>query len=161
MTEKFDDMKNKMADLKGQAMDVNSHVDSVKAKGKALMDKVKELGIGGGAVLVLGLLAQFLFPWWVSAIVAFWVGYWVAEDAARSFAYGFVGMFLLWSIYAGFQSSANGALMTNQIAHMFKDKVSGTQLIYLTGMVGGLVGGLGASSGTLLRHLLNFPKRTA
>jgi hypothetical protein len=174
----FNDMKDKLTDAKGQidnlknidaqaelnklkdkALDVDSHVANIKEKGTQLKEKIKELGIGGAAILILGILAQFLFSWWVIAPVAFYVGYWMFEDPKRSFAYGFGAMFLMWSIYAGFQSSANGALMTNQISNVFMNKVSGAQLIYLTGAVGGLVGGVSAWSGSLFRQLTNFPKR--
>ena len=144
---------DKLNDVKAQLTDVQGNVDAVKAKGKALQEKIKELGIGGGGVLLLGGLAQLLFPWWVSAIAAFWVGIFVADSASRSYAYGFAAMFLMWSIYATFQSSANGGLITTAFSNVFGGKVSGSQLIWLTGLIGGFVGGFSAMSGTLLRHI--------
>ena len=144
---------DKLNDRGAQLTDVQGNVEAVKAKGKALQGKIKEFGMGGGAILVLGTIAQLLFPWWVSAVVAFWVGFWIADSPQRSFLYGFVAMLLMWSIFAGFQSSANGGLITTAFSNVFGGKVSGGQLIWLTGLIGGLVGGFSAMSGTLLRHI--------
>ena len=123
------------------------------------MNKIKELGIGAGAIILLGILTQLMFPWWSIVIVAFWVGCWVADAPARSFTYGFFGVALLWGIFAAMQHSANGGLMSGAMSNVFSGKLSATQLIYFTGILGGLVGGLAAMSGTYFRHLL--PKKTA
>ncbi len=144
---------DKITDMAGNLTDVQGNVAAVKEKGNAVMDKVKELGLGGGGVLLLGILTQLLFPWWVSAIAAFWVGLWVADSAGKSYAYGFAAMFLMWSVYAGIQSSANGGLITDAFSRVFGGKVSGGQLIMATGTIGGLVGGFSAMTGTLLRQI--------
>ncbi len=150
---------DKINDLKNNLTDVDGHIEAVKAKGNALQQKAKELGIGGGAVLLLGVLTQLLFPWWVSAIAAFYVGLWIADSPAKSYAYGFAAMFLMWSVYAGFQSSANGGLITTAFSNVFGGKLSGGQLIGATGFIGGLVGGFSAMTGTLLRQI--FQKEVA
>ena len=178
MENNFEDLKNKatemsnnienlknidpqaaLNDLKDRALDVNAHVDTLKAKGNAMRDKVKELGMGGLAIIMLGILAQVLFPWWSAAIVAFIVGIFVADDAKRSYFYGFGAMFLLWSACAGIQSYLNGGLISGAMSDVFMGKLSGTQLIFFTGFIGGLVGGFAAMSGTLLRQL--FRERVA
>ena len=150
---------DKLNDMKAQLTDVQGNVEAVKAKGAALKQKIKELGMGGGAILVLGAITQLLFPWWISAVVAFWVGFWIADSPQRSYLYGFASMLLMWSIFAGFQSSANGGLITTAFSNVFGGKVSGGQLIWLTGLIGGLVGGFSAMSGTLLRQI--FKKEVA
>jgi hypothetical protein len=149
----------KISELAGNLTDVQGHVDTVKATGNTFMEKVKALGIGGGAVLLLGVLTQLLFPWWVSAIAAFYVGLWVADSPGKSYAYGFAAMTLMWSVYAGIQSSANGGLVTTAFSNVFGGKLSGGQLIMATGFVGGLVGGFSAMTGTLLRQI--FQKEVA
>jgi hypothetical protein len=144
---------DKINEIKNNLTDVDGHVEAVKEKGNATMTKAKELGLGGGGVLLLGVLTQLLFPWWVSAIAAFWVGMWVADSAGKSYLYGFAAMFLMWSVYAGFQSSANGGLITDAFSNVFGGKLSGGQLIGATGLIGGLVGGFSAMTGTLLRQI--------
>jgi hypothetical protein len=150
---------NKLNDMKTKLSDVQGNVEAVKANSKTLQEKIKEVGMGGVAILVLGSLAQLLFPWWVSAVVAFWVGFWLADSPQRSYLYGFAAMLLMWSIYAAFQSSANGGLITTAFSNVFGGKVSGGQLIWLTGLIGGLVGGFSAMSGTFLRQI--FKKEIA
>jgi hypothetical protein len=150
---------DKINEIKNNLTDVDGHVEAVKEKGNAVMDKVKELGLGGGGVLLLGILTQMLFPWWVSAIAAFWVGMWVADSPSKSYLYGFAAMFLMWSVYAGIQSSANGGLITTAFSGVFGGKLSGGQLIGATGFIGGLVGGFAAMTGTLLRQI--FQKEVA
>lgn len=127
----------------------------IKEKGSAFMDKIKALGLGGGAILVLGFLAQMYFPWWSVAVVAFLVGCFVHVSASSSMAYGTAAVTLLWCTYAGFQSSANSGIMSGVISDMFGGKVSGTQFIFVTGLIGGLVGGFAAMTGTMLRDLFN------
>jgi hypothetical protein len=150
---------DKISEMASNLTDVQSHVETVKEKGNAFKDKIKELGIGGGAVLLLGILTQLLFPWWVSAIAAFYVGLWVADSPGKSYLYGFAAMTLMWSVYAGIQSSANGGLITTAFSNVFGGKLSGGQLIAATGFIGGLVGGFSAMTGTLLRQI--FQKEMA
>ena len=155
-------MENPIDKISGMASnltDVQGNIDAVKEKGNVFKDKINELGIGGGAVLLLGILTQLLFPWWVSAIAAFYVGLWVADSPGKSYLYGFAAMTLMWSVYAGIQSSANGGLITTAFSNVFGGKLSGGQLIAATGFIGGLVGGFSAMTGTLLRQV--FQKEIA
>jgi hypothetical protein len=125
----------------------------IKGQGSALMDKIKALGLGGGLIFVLGFLAQLYFPWWSIAVVAFIVGVFVHGSAPNSSAYGTAAATLLWTVYAGWQSTSNGGIMSDAISGMFDGKVSGTQLIFVTGLVAGFVGGMAAMTGTLFRNL--------
>ena len=146
MLENIENLKNSLSDVEGQAQ-------NLKSAGNSVMDKIKEFGIGGGAILLLGVMAQLLFPWWSIAVVAFYVGVWVHESPAKSFAYGTAAVTLMWATYAGIQNNANGGLMSDAISKMLGGSVSGTQLIFATGLVGGLVGGISAMAGTMLRDL--------
>ncbi len=129
-------------------------MDKAQELGGGFMDKIKSLGIGGGAIIVLGVLSQLLFPWWVIALVAFYVGFWVYESPAKSFAYGTAAVTLLWVTVAMIQNSMNTGLISSSITGMLNGKVSVAQLITLTGVVGGLVGGFSAMCGTMLRQLI-------
>jgi hypothetical protein len=151
MLNNLDDIKDKATSLQNQLTDV----DGLKAKSEATKSKIKELGIGSIAVLILGIFAQFILPWWVVGLVGFYVGCFVFDSPAKSFAYGFAALSLLWGMYAGILSYTNGGTVTSAISNMMGSKVSGTQLIYLTGIIGGLVGGMGAMTGTLFRRLFH------
>jgi hypothetical protein len=150
---KIDNPLDKLNDVKAQLTDVQGQADALKAKGAALKQKVIDLGIGGGAVLLLGALTQLMFPWWVSSIAAFWVGFWVADSPSKSYLYGFAAMMLMWTVFAAIQSSANGGIVTTAFSNIFGGKISGAQLIGATGFIGGIVGGFSAMSGTYLRQI--------
>lgn len=157
----FDDIQNQMGSLKNiegefgsikeKALDIDAQA-KIEAAGKTIKEQVMSSFVGIASISLLGILAQILFPWWTIAIVGFWVGYWLADTPAKSFSYGFLSMFLIWSIYAAYQSSANGGFMANTVSGMLGGQLSGTQLIYATGSLGGLVTGLATSSGALLRQ---------
>ena len=160
----FDDIQNQMGSLKNiedeldnvkeKATDVEVHKATAQKVGKTIKEQVMTSLMGVASIALLGILAQMLFPWWTIAIVGFWVGYWIADTPAKSFVYGFLSMFLVWSIYAGYLNGANGGLMSETISGMLGGKLSGTQLIYATGILGGFVTGLATSSGALLRQFL-------
>lgn len=122
--------------------------------GSSFIDKIKGLGIGVGAIVLLGVLSQLLFPWWSIAIVAFYVGFWVYESPAKSFAYAMAAVTLLWLTYAMIQNSMNTGVISGSISNMLDGKLSVAQLTIFTGIIGGLVGGFSAMTGTMLRHLI-------
>jgi hypothetical protein len=151
MLDKLNDLKNK-----GQSLtDVQGQMNNLKEQGASLKEKIIGLGKGGAAVLIVGLIAQLFLPWWSIAVVAFLVGIWASESPLKSFAYGTAAVTFLWAAYAGMQSSANTGIINGSISKMLGGSVSGTQLIFVTGLVGGLVGGMSAMTGTMLRQLMN------
>jgi hypothetical protein len=129
-------------------------VGKAKDMGTGFIEKIKGLGIGGGAIILLGFLSQLLFPWWSIAIVAFYVGFWVYESPTKSFVYGTAAVTLLWLTYAMIQNSMNTGIISSGISNMLDGKLSVAQLMTFTGVVGGLVGGFSAMTGTMLRHLI-------
>ena len=118
------------------------------------MNKLKQLVLPSLAIIVIGFAAQTFFPWWSIAIVAFLVGIYFANSWGLSFVYGLVGVTILWCAYAGFLDSANGGAMSSSISGLFGGVVKGTQLMYVTCVLGGLVGGFAAATGTSLRQLI-------
>jgi hypothetical protein len=163
---KFEDVQNHIENLKnidgefggetgGKLLNTEANVAAATTAATTAAKSTKELFMstltGMAAIALLSILSQILFPWWTIAIVGLWVGYWIGDTPARSFFYGFTAMFLIWSIYAGYQSVANGGLMTNTISGMLGGKLSGTQLIYATGTIGGTVSGLATTTGAMIR----------
>jgi hypothetical protein len=120
---------------------------------KIMLDKIKELGLVGGTIFVLGFAAHSFFPWWSIAVVAFLVGVWQSESALKSFTYGTLAVTLLWTIYAGYQTQQNGGLISEAVGKMLGG-LSGTQLLLGTGLIGGIVGGIAAMTGTFFRQVL-------
>ena len=113
---------------------------------------MKKFGLQLIIILVLGSIAQYFFPFWSIAVVAALVGFFFKyENSAASFAAGTAAVTLLWASYAGFLNSANAGQFAGQIGQLFK--VGQGYLIPATGLIGGLLGGMGAQTGTLARKL--------
>lgn len=113
---------------------------------------MKKFGLQTLIILVLGFISQNFFPFWSIAVVAALVGFFFKyENSVASFAAGTAAVTLLWSSYAGFLNSANLSQLSGEIGQLFK--VGQGYLIPATGLIGGLLGGLGAQTGTLLRKL--------
>ncbi|MCU0347427.1 MAG: hypothetical protein MUC59_10815 [Saprospiraceae bacterium] len=113
---------------------------------------MKKFGIQALIILILGSIAQYFLPFWSIAVVAALVGFFFKyENSAASFAAGTAAVTLLWSSYAGFLTSANASQLANQIGNLFQ--VGPGYLVPATGLIGGLLGGFGAQTGTLLRKI--------
>lgn len=118
---------------------------------------MKKFGLQTLLILVVGAIAQYFFPFWSIAVVAGLVGLlFKYENSAASFAAGTAAVTLLWASYAGYLNSANLSVLSKQLGELFHTNPG--YLVWITGLVGGLLGGLGAMTGTLLRKI--FEKET-
>ena len=114
---------------------------------------MKKFGLQALIIMILGFIAHQFLPFWIIAVVAGLVGLlFQYENSGASFAAGFAAAALLWSSYAGWLNLSNMNLLSGKLGELFQ--MNGTYLVYLTGLVGGLLGGLGAMTGTLGRKLL-------
>jgi hypothetical protein len=119
-----------------------------------MINKIKDIGLAGGVIFVLGYIAQSFLPWWSIAILSFLVGIWQWQSPLKSFTYGTVAVTLLWTLYSSYQNVQNGGIISNAVSEMLGGAVSGTQLIFVTGIIGGLVGGMSAMTGSLFKQVL-------
>jgi hypothetical protein len=109
------------------------------------------------ALLLTALLAfatglYGILPWWSFAVTSFIVAMAVHQKPGKSFLAGFAGLFLLWSILAFLIDSANEHLLATKVATILPLGGSYWVLILLTGLIGGLVSGLAAITGSYLRQ---------
>lgn len=95
------------------------------------------------------LILQLFLPWYIVAVVAFAVAYFVKQNSFSAFASGFVAVFLLWVLYAYMLSSANENLLATKFATLLPLKGNVTLLLLITGIIGGLVSGFSALTGSL------------
>lgn len=105
------------------------------------------------AILILfaaSLLGGYLFPWWWPAVAAYAVGFWLPRRAGTAFASGFAGAALAWTACAGFLDLRNHHLLSNRIADLFH-LPAGALVPVLTGLIGGIMGGMAAWAGFALR----------
>jgi hypothetical protein len=103
-------------------------------------------------IALLSLLAQFVLPWWSLAIVAFLVCFWRGQSAGRSFLAGFYGVALVWLVYAIILHSRTDGVFTGRMSELLFKTNSAILPGLVTAIVGGLVGGLAALSGFLVRQ---------
>jgi small-conductance mechanosensitive channel len=108
------------------------------------------------SIFITALLA-FAFglymPWWTIAVSAFIVAVLIHQPPARSFLSGFLGIFILWLALSWYIDVANDGILASRIAVLLPLGGSVFMLIFVTAIVGALVGGLGALTGCLLRKL--------
>ena len=105
------------------------------------------------AILIFGSMAQSMLPWWSIVFVAGFAGALFEKHGFKSFLMGFFGVLLLWGIYAFIINSGNEGILANRMGQLFEG-LSGGTMILVSGIIGGLVGGLGAMTGTLGRKML-------
>lgn len=99
----------------------------------------------------IGFLAGLRLEWWSIALVAFLVALLIPQTIARSFLSGFLGIFLLWALLAIWINAKNDSTLSHEIAELFKLGGSSILLIFVTALIGGLVGGFAAMAGSSLR----------
>jgi len=92
------------------------------------------------------------FGWWVIAIAAFIIALLVHQKAGKAFLSGAIGVFLLWGILAWWIDMKNEHILSKKIAAVLPLGGSSFLLIFVTALIGGLVAGFGAMSGSYLRN---------
>ncbi|HZH63424.1 MAG TPA: hypothetical protein VEY10_00945 [Flavisolibacter sp.] len=99
----------------------------------------------------LSFIAGLYTPWWSIAVVSFLVALLVKQRFGIAFFSGFLGIFLLWGGLSLWIDTANNQVLSHKIALIFPLGGSSVLLIVVTALVGALVGGFAAMSGSALR----------
>ena len=109
------------------------------------------LGIVG--IMILGYILQFVTPWWGIALASMLISFTLNKNYWISFLVGFIAVFLLWGGLALIKDMANESLLSAQVGDLLQG-LPGIALILLTGIIGGLVGGLSGMVGYSARELI-------
>jgi hypothetical protein len=96
-------------------------------------------------IIVCFLLQTFL-PWWTMAIGAFVIGYTLGNNGYVSFAAGFLAVGLLWLGMAFYVDQSTHSILTEKVNRLLP-----LNSFILTTLIGGLVGGFAALTGSLLK----------
>ena len=108
------------------------------------------------AAIVLTALLAFAgglwFGWWIIAIAAFLIALLVHQLPGKAFLAGALGVFLLWVALAWWIDLKNEHILSKRIAEVLPLGGSSFLLILVTGIIGGLVSGFAAMSGSYLRR---------
>ena len=100
-------------------------------------------------IAILSAIAQNFLPWWIIAPIAFALTYLFQLKPLQAFLAGFLALFLLWAGMAFFIDHANEHILSQRIA-MLLHLSQPILLIFITGLIGGLVAGFAGLSGGLL-----------
>ena len=106
------------------------------------------------AIILTALLAftgGLWFGWWIIAIAAFLIAILVHQQAARAFLSGAIGVLLLWGGLATWIDAKNNHILSKKIAAILPLGGHPSLLIIVTALVGALVAGFAAMSGSYLR----------
>lgn len=104
-------------------------------------------------IAILSLLSQLILPWWSLAVVAFLVCFWRSPSAGRAFLYGFAGVALIWLSYALLIHLRTDGIFTARMSSLLFKTNNAVIPILVTGVLGGLVGGLSGLSGFFFQQI--------
>lgn len=103
-------------------------------------------------ILILTLISGFITPWWAVAIIAFVASLYAGKKPAQAFWSGFGAVFIVWVVLCLVKSIPNDHILAARMATLF-GLPHWTLLLFVTALVGGLIGGMSALSGFLVRRL--------
>lgn len=98
------------------------------------------------ATIAVCFLLQTFLPWWTMAIGSLTVAYAISNKGGISFVAGFIAVGVLWLGMAVYIDQTTNSILTEKV-----NKLLPLNSFVLTTLIGGLVGGLAALSGSLLR----------
>jgi hypothetical protein len=101
---------------------------------------------------LLSFAACLFLPWWSIAIAAFVVAVAVPQKSVKAFASGFIALFVLWGVMSFLISTSNQHLMAHKMSLLILKIDSPVALICATAVIGALVAGLAALSGSFVRQ---------
>ncbi len=106
-------------------------------------------------ILVLSFAGSFFLPWWMVAVIAFIVALIYGGKPGKSFLSGFSAIFVAWTILALMKSIPNDNILAGRVVQLFPLPNNWIWVLVVTAVIGGVVGGMSALSGSLLRRTFN------
>lgn len=103
------------------------------------------------AAFLLGLVSAL--PWWTFAISSLLIAYGMQQKPGKSFFAGFAGLLLLWVLLAVIKDNANEHILSTKVANILPLKGNYWLLIFIGGIVGGLVSGFAALAGSYFNRI--------
>jgi hypothetical protein len=102
-------------------------------------------------IALLSFLSGLYLPWWGFALAAFLVSALIPQRPGLSFLSGFLALFLLWALLAWSIDAPNNSILSVKIAQILPLGGSTVLLILITALVGALVGGGAALTGSFIQ----------
>ena len=102
---------------------------------------------------LVGFALGLYLDWWSIAIAAFVVAIVVHQHPGKAWLAGFLGIFLLWALLAWWIDMKNQSILAKRMAELLPLSGSAILLILVTALVGALVAGFAALTGSFIRKL--------
>jgi hypothetical protein len=118
-----------------------------------------KFGISLLLTMIVSFAAGLYLPFWSAGLAAFLVAVFIYQRPGMAYLAGFVSILLLWVLLAWWIDAQNDSILSKRIATLFPLGGSSFMLILITGIVGGIVGGLSALSGNYLRKYIYSRKQ--
>lgn|SRR5258705_7926513 len=103
-------------------------------------------------IALLSFLSGLYLPWWGFALAAFLVSALIPQRPGLSFLSGFLALFLLWALLSWSMDAPNNSILSVKIAQILPLGGSTILLILITALVGALVGGGAALTGSFIHR---------
>ena len=100
---------------------------------------------------LLGFAAPLYLPWWSFAPTSLIVAITVHQKPWKAFVAGFLGILLLWGVHAFILDNANNHILSQKVAQILPLNGSYILLIVITALIGALVSGFAALTGSYAR----------
>lgn len=101
------------------------------------------------AIFSFGL--SFISPWWIVVPVCLMVSFLFKVKIKHAFLMGFCAIFFLWFAQSFFIDMQNDSILSSKIGELFQG-LSSLLLTGITGLLGGILGGLGSQIGAELNR---------
>ena len=111
-------------------------------------------------IALLAFALGLYLPWWSIAMAAFLVCAFILTGPGSSFLSGLLAGTLLWGGLAFLRSLQNGHILAKRFSPLVLGMEEPLLLIGATALIGGLVAGMGALTGSLFRNAINPPPVT-
>lgn len=101
-------------------------------------------------IAAISYFASFVLPWWIIVLAGALIGFLIPGGVLNSFISGFLGVGIVWTGYAWKLDAENDSVFSGVILEILPlgDNLT---LILTVGVLGGICGGLGTITGSLLR----------
>jgi len=104
-------------------------------------------------IAILSFALGLYLPWWSIAIGAFVVTAFIHLRPGASFLAGFIAIFVLWLALAAIIDMRNQHILSRKLALLLPLGGNSFLLLLITALVGAIVGGGAALSGSYLRRV--------
>ena len=117
-----------------------------------------KFGVSVLLTIIVSFAAGLYLPFWSVALVSFGVAAFIYQKPGMAWLTGFVSILIFWGLLAFWIDTQNDSILSTRMASLFPLGGASSLLILITAVVGAIIGGLAALSGSFLRKYLDERK---